>query len=225
MTQAKPSAANTIPDVLVVEPDEFRRRRQVLSLLREGNYTIAAAAATKREAMVALRRQRPAFAVINIRLPDGNGADVIREVRRINPDSHVLVATDEKDENTVMQAISAGADGYMLYGDTPMNAAECLSLMSAGGSPVSPLIARSVLRALHMRTNAAISAPTNCPLSARELDILRLLAKGINFAQVSEILAISEHTVTTHVKKIYHKLNVHSRGEAVYEARQMHFID
>lgn len=225
MSENITETTNAIPDVLVVEPDEFRRRRQVLSLLREGSYAIAAATGSKREAMAALRRLRPAFAVINVRLPDGNGADVIREVLRANAQAHVLVATDEKDESTVMQAIAAGADGYMLYGDSPMNTAECLSLMSSGGSPVSPVIARSVLRALHMRTNAAIAAPANCPLSARELDILRLLAKGINFAQISEILAISEHTVTTHVKKIYHKLNVHSRGEAVYEARQMHYID
>ena len=121
--------------------------------------------------------------------------------------------------------IESGADGYILFGDENPSVVTGLKVMLSGGSPVSPVIARSVLRALHNRNEAHIAARASGILSRRELDILQLLAKGLAFAAVGEILAISEHTVTTHVKKLYKKLNVHSRGEAVYEARQMKLVD
>ena len=140
-----------------------------------------------------------------------------------NPDAHILIATDVSEENTVMQSVEAGADGYILVTNDAPRIADSLKVMAAGGSPVSPLIARSVLRALHSR-NTAAPAPASDILSRRELDIMGLLAKGLTLTAIAEILSISEHTVTTHVKKIYKKLYVHSRGEAVYEARQLHLI-
>ena len=79
------------------------------------------------------------------------------------------------------------------------------------------------MRALHNR-NTPERETAGGLLSRRELDILQLLAKGLAFAAIGEVLAISEHTVTTHVKKLYKKLNVHSRGEAVYEARELNLI-
>ena len=101
----------------------------------------------------------------------------------------------------------------------------------AGGSPISPSIARRVLA--RMRGAPAPTAPAPAattvpavaasasPLSQRETEILRYIAKGFSFETVGEVLGISPHTVVTHVKKIYRKLAVHSRGEAVYEASQM----
>jgi DNA-binding NarL/FixJ family response regulator len=87
------------------------------------------------------------------------------------------------------------------------------------------VVARSVLRAIRNRMGGSStrspSAPENNPLSARETEILQLLAKGMSFNEIGEILGISPHTVTAHIKKIYRKLAVHSRGEAVYEATQM----
>ena len=163
------------------------------------------------------------LAVVNARLPDGCGAEITRAVLKKNPDAHILIATDVSEENTVMQSVEAGADGYILVTNDAPRIADSLKVMAAGGSPVSPLIARSVLRALHSR-NTAAPAPASDILSRRELDIMGLLAKGLTLTAIAEILSISEHTVTTHVKKIYKKLNVHSRGEAVYDARQLHLI-
>jgi DNA-binding NarL/FixJ family response regulator len=101
----------------------------------------------------------------------------------------------------------------------------CIRLLRAGGSPVSPVVARSVLRAIRNRMAAEPAArapqPESNPLSTRETEILQLLAKGMSFNEIGEILGISPHTVTAHIKKIYRKLAVHSRGEAVYEATQM----
>ena len=209
--------------VLIVEPDEIRMRHYMLELMQDSAFHLAATAPSKRRAMPLIDRTPVDLAVVNARLPDGCGAEITRAVLKKNPDAHILIATDVSEENTVMQSVEAGADGYILVTDDAPRIADSLKVMAAGGSPVSPLIARSVLRALHSR-NTAAPAPASDILSRRELDIMGLLAKGRTLTAIAEILSISEHTVTTHVKKIYKKLNVHSRGEAVYEARQLHLI-
>lgn len=209
--------------VLIVEPDEIRMRHYMLELMQDSAFHLAATAPSKRRAMSLIDRTPVDLAVVNARLPDGCGAEITRAVLKKKPDAHILIATDVSEENTVMQSVEAGADGYILVTDDAPRIADSLKVMAAGGSPVSPLIARSVLRALHSR-NTAAPAPASDILSRRELDIMGLLAKGLTLTAIAEILSISEHTVTTHVKKIYKKLNVHSRGEAVYEARQLHLI-
>lgn len=209
--------------VLIVEPDEIRMRHYMLELMQDSAFHLAATAPSKRRAMPLIDRTPVDLAVVNARLPDGCGAEITRAVLKKNPDAHILIATDVSEENTVMQSVEAGADGYILVTDDAPRISDSLKVMAAGGSPVSPLIARSVLRALHSR-NTASPAPASDILSRRELDIMGLLAKGLTLTAIAEILSISEHTVTTHVKKIYKKLNVHSRGEAVYEARQLHLI-
>ncbi|WP_337744628.1 response regulator transcription factor [Duodenibacillus massiliensis] len=209
--------------VLIVEPDEIRMRHYMLELMQDSAFHLAATTPNKRRAMPLIDRTPVDLAVVNARLPDGCGAEITRAVLKKNPDAHILIATDVSEENTVMQSVEAGADGYILVTDDAPRIADSLKVMAAGGSPVSPLIARSVLRALHSR-NTAAPAPASDILSRRELDIMGLLAKGLTLTAIAEILSISEHTVTTHVKKIYKKLNVHSRGEAVYEARQLHLI-
>ena len=209
--------------VLIVEPDEIRMRHYMLELMQDSAFHLAATAPNQRRAMPLIDRTPGDLAVVNARLPDGCGAEIPRAVLKKNPDAHILIATDVSEENTVMQSVEAGADGYILVTNDAPRIADSLKVMAAGGSPVSPLIARSVLRALHSR-NTAAPAPASDILSRRELDIMGLLAKGLTLTAIAEILSISEHTVTTHVKKIYKKLNVHSRGEAVYEARQLHLI-
>jgi DNA-binding NarL/FixJ family response regulator len=164
--------------------------------------------------------------LIDLGLPDGNGTDLIRAVSQRRPDTDIMVVTVFGDEQHVVSAIEAGATGYILKDSTPADVISCIRLLRAGGSPVSPVVARSVLRAIRNRMGGGTSTRTptsaeNNPLSARETEILQLLAKGMSFNEIGEILGISPHTVTAHIKKIYRKLAVHSRGEAVYEATQM----
>ncbi len=153
--------------------------------------------------------------------------DVVPEIEKIISSSgiDVLVYTSISHDNTVIRAILAGATGYLLKGDQE-DIVTSLRLIRGGGSPVSPTVARSVLRAIHSRTVGSLHAKPApkadiTPLSQRESEILALMAKGIPFAEIGEILSISTHTVTAHIKKIYRKLQVHSRGEAVYEATCM----
>ena len=204
--------------VLIVEDEpEFRMRfKQIVE--SEPTLELVGAAANKREAQE----------LIDLGLPDGNGTDLIRQVSSKRPDVDIMVVTVFGDEQHVVAAIEAGATGYILKDSTAADVVSCIRLLRAGGSPVSPVVARSVLRAIRNRMGGATgttrpggATPDNNPLSARETEILQLLAKGMSFNEIGEILGISPHTVTAHIKKIYRKLAVHSRGEAVYEATQM----
>jgi DNA-binding NarL/FixJ family response regulator len=136
------------------------------------------------------------------------------------------------DDAHVMGSIQAGATGYLLKDAQATRVAAAIHEVRAGGSPISPSIARKVLAAFRVAPPAQTQAATSpaaapappaepSPLTERETEILRLVAKGFSFDAVGEVLGISPHTVVTHVKKIYRKLAVNSRGEAVYEAGQM----
>ncbi len=181
-------------------------------------------ASNKREAQALVDREQFDVLMIDLGLPDGSGIEVIRSVSARKPDVDIMVVTVFGDEQHVVAAIEAGATGYILKDSTPADVISCIRLLRAGGSPVSPVVARSVLRAIRNRMNTTPTRqvnPDDNPLSVRETEILQLLAKGMSFNEIGQILGISPHTVTAHIKKIYRKLAVHSRGEAVYEASQM----
>jgi len=224
-------SADQISIIIVEDEPEFRRRfAQIID--SEPTMRLAGVAANKREAQVLIDREEFDVMLIDLGLPDGTGIDLIRNVSQRKPDVDIMVVTVFGDEQHVVSSIEAGATGYILKDSTPADVISCIRLLRAGGSPVSPVVARSVLRAIRSRmggTGASSSNTTpprssnaeNNPLSARETEILQLLAKGMSFNEIGEILGISPHTVTAHIKKIYRKLAVHSRGEAVYEASQM----
>ncbi len=214
--------------VLIVEDEpEFRMRfKQIVE--SEPTLELVGVAASKREAQELIDRTKFDVMLIDLGLPDGNGTDLIRQVSAKRPDVDIMVVTVFGDEQHVVSAIEAGATGYILKDSTAADVVSCIRLLRAGGSPVSPVVARSVLRAIRNRmggaggnTRPGGASPENSPLSSRETEILQLLAKGMSFNEIGEILGISPHTVTAHIKKIYRKLAVHSRGEAVYEATQM----
>ncbi|MEF9943127.1 MAG: response regulator transcription factor [Burkholderiaceae bacterium] len=211
--------------IIVIEDEpEFRRRFENI-IHDEPSMRLAGSAANKRDAAVLIEREYFDVMLIDLGLPDGSGIDLIRQVSERQPDVDIMVVTVFGDEQHVVSSIEAGATGYILKDSTPADVISCIRLLRAGGSPVSPVVARSVLRAIRNRISPQVtrsSAPTEPnPLSARETEILQLLAKGMSFNEIGEILSISPHTVTAHIKKIYRKLQVHSRGEAVYEAGQM----
>jgi len=223
-------SADQISIIIVEDEPEFRRRfAQIID--SEPTMRLVGVAANKREAQALIDREEFDVMLIDLGLPDGTGIDLIRSVSQRKPDVDIMVVTVFGDEQHVVSSIEAGATGYILKDSTPADVISCIRLLRAGGSPVSPVVARSVLRAIRSRMGGSTAgSPTtparspsaeNNPLSARETEILQLLAKGMSFNEIGEILGISPHTVTAHIKKIYRKLAVHSRGEAVYEASQM----
>lgn len=214
--------------IIIVEDEPEFRRRFAQIIESEPSMRLAGVAANRREAQVIIDKEEFDVLLIDLGLPDGNGIELIKQVSQKKPEADIMVVTVFGDEQHVVSSIEAGATGYILKDSTPADVISCIRLLRAGGSPVSPVVARSVLRAIRNRMGtsavspaARTSQPENNPLSARETEILQLLAKGMSFNEIGEILGISPHTVTAHIKKIYRKLAVHSRGEAVYEATQM----
>ncbi|MDD7441099.1 MAG: response regulator transcription factor [Sutterellaceae bacterium] len=213
---------NTIT-VLLVEDDAEVQRRFRDSISAAPSMAVVGCASTKRDAQQLIETLKFDVMVIDLGLPDGNGIDLIRLANRLHPSSDIMVITVYGDEQHVVSSIEAGATGYILKEAESDDITGQIRLLRGGGSPVSPSVARSVLRALQNHTTGSGIVPNAepSPLSARETEILHLLAKGMSFNEIGEILTISPHTVTAHIKKIYRKLQVHSRGEAVYEASQM----
>jgi DNA-binding NarL/FixJ family response regulator len=153
-------------------------------------------------------------------LPDGDGIDLIRKSAATHPDADVMVITLFAEQRKVVKCIRAGARGYLLKG---MEAEDCVAAIREirrGGSPISPAIARLLLLHIHpeMATNAA-------ELSARELEILNMMARGFSKGECATMIGLSINTISTHVKNIYRKLEVNSSAEAVFEANNQGIID
>jgi DNA-binding NarL/FixJ family response regulator len=215
--------------VLVVEDEPGFLQRFCDAIAAEPVLRLCGAGTTVLGACALLDTLSPDVVLVDLGLPDGNGVDVIRHAMSGNAKRDVLVVTMFGDDGNVIESIRAGATGYLLKDAMPGDIAGSILQVHAGGSPISPAIARRVLQSFRLDRNgtragappAAGTPARPSVLSERETEILRLVAKGLNFKEVGGILAISPNTVVTHVKRIYQKLAVHSRGEAVYEANQM----
>ncbi|HQR76229.1 MAG TPA: response regulator transcription factor, partial [Burkholderiaceae bacterium] len=192
--------------VIIVEDEPEFRRRFVQIVENEPSMKLVGVAANKREAQVIVDKENFDVMLIDLGLPDGSGIELIRQVSQKKPDVDIMVVTVFGDEQHVVSSIEAGATGYILKDSAPADVISCIRLLRAGGSPVSPVVARSVLRAIRNRMGGTAPARTagaeQNPLSARETEILQLLAKGMSFNEIGEILGISPHTVTAHIKKI-----------------------
>ena len=176
--------------------------------------------------------EAPQVALIDLGLPDGSGLDVIRHAVRLHPACEPLVISMFGDEDNVLASIEAGALGYIHKDSTPEDIAHAIREMKAGASPISPMIARRVLSKYLSLRDGRAAAPVPAPapaagpaaralLSAREQEVLELIARGFSYAEIARLQAVSVHTVQTHIKNLYRKLAVRSRGEAVFEATQL----
>jgi DNA-binding NarL/FixJ family response regulator len=211
--------------VLLVEDDRPSREHLAAAIRASPGVSLAASAGTLAEARAALAGGPIDVLVTDLGLPDGSGIELIRELRGRAPAALALVITALGDERTVLAAIEAGASGYLLKDRSFDEVGEALAELLAGGSPITPSIARTVLRRLQREdraTETAGATPEPRPgaprLTAREHEVLTLLAKGLSFPEAARALGVSAHTVTTHVRHIYGKLEVNSRASAVYEA-------
>lgn len=217
-SDARSDAASAALTVLVVEDDPVFLRRFCDAVNAEPALRLVGAARTVAEARRQVDCGAPDVVLADLGLPDGPGIDVIRHARAAGARRDVIVVTIFDDSEHVIDSIRAGATGYLLKDARPCDIAAAILQVHGGGSPISPAIARRILQALHL---GPAEGAEEARLSERETEILRLVAKGLSFKEVGAALAISSHTVITHVKRIYRKLEVHSRGEAVYEANQM----
>jgi DNA-binding NarL/FixJ family response regulator len=205
--------------VWIAEDDAPTRRRLEAAVASDPALAVAGSAGTLAASLRGIRRDPPEVILVDLGLPDGSGLDLIREARRLAADTGSLVITVFGDERSVISAIEAGARGYLLKDGEPADVCAAVHQLLEGGAPISPAIARHLLR--RFAPDPEPAPEEDAPhLSAREVEVLELVVKGFTFPEIAELLGISAHTVTTHVRRIYRKLEVRSRAEAVYEAMQ-----
>lgn len=175
------------------------------------------------EARRAIERRVFDLALVDLAMDDGHGVEVIAQLTQAQPRCAVVVATIYDDDENLFQALQAGAQGYLLKDHPQSWLARQLLGIAQGQPPLSPAIARRLLRHFQ-RPPATPPQPAQSDLSARERDVLGLLAQGERIADIAARLGISRHTVGDHVKSIYRKLNIGSRAEAALRARGLGLI-
>ena len=216
--------------VAVVEDDAACRQSLVQALQTAPDMQLAWQAAARAPALALLPTEALDVLLVDLGLPDGSGLEVIAAARQQWPDCAVMVSTIFGDETHVLRSIEAGAMGYLLKDiDTPTLLDEVRSL-HAGGSPINPLVARKLLlhtagmaAAAPATSNAAEGAET--ALSTREAEVLRMVARGHTLEEVAQALGVSRHTVRSFVRRIYGKLQVGTRAEAVRSAASRGWLD
>ncbi len=155
--------------------------------------------------------------IVDLGLPDGDGRDLIVATKSRHPKVDIMVFTVFGDEKRVIDAIRAGATGYLLKDDSAQELTEAILALRSGQAPISPGIARYLVSALHGESSEVL---LEC-LTPRETDVLRLVAKGLTNREVAKLLGISPNTVASYTKQVYEKLAVSSRNEAVFEATRL----
>lgn len=224
---AQPVADGPIT-VLVVEDDAVTRRALCLGIAREPAFILLDALDCVKSAMDWLAHQSADVLLVDLGLPDGSGIDIIRFCAHRYPACNIMVITTSSDQDSVVDSIEAGAAGYVLKDVDNLDIAHALLQLHTGGSPISPTIARKLLARMRDGKKTSNVAPgrnldttaAQVFLTKREAAILDLIACGDSYGEVAKQLALSVGTVQTHIKNIYDKLSVHSRGEAVYEANR-----
>ena len=212
--------------VLLVEDEDNTRNRLAQVIENHDELELIESNATFMSAMACIKQTEPDVLLCDLGLPDGNGIDLIKEISRRGYHTEVMVITVFGDELHVLSAIEAGATGYLLKDGRADYIAESIVQMMKGSSPISASIARHLLKKFKIDANN--DAPQNNNqhhLSKQEISVLRYLSKGFASTDIAGFLNISSHTVTTYIKRIYRKLAVHSRSQAVYEAHKMGIIN
>ena len=221
MTAALPAPESVLPaPVLVVEDEPLLQQRLRGVLLALGYAPDALLfAATLAEARAGLAQQPVALALVDLQLPDGNGCDLIAQLRADDPGLGILVVSAWSSEDAILSALRAGATGYVLKERDDVEVQLSIRSVLRGGAPIDPFIARRILELLPVPAPAAVGAAPAEALSEREGEILRLVADGLSNREIAEQLFLSRYTVESHVKRIYRKLAVSSRTGAVSAAR------
>ena len=199
--------------VVIIEDDLVLREHLRSMIGQIDDFTVCGEADSVAEGRQ-LFTQDPAVALIDLDLVDGSGLDLIAEAKETSEAIKIVVVTVLADERAVLQAFDAGADGFLLK-DGPVTSIEgALRDVLAGRSPISAAAATHLLR----RVRRPAPSGNDFNLTKREIELLKLLAKGLTNVEVGECMGISPLTVSTHAKAIYRKMQVRSRSEAVFEA-------
>lgn len=203
---------------MVVE-DDPQMRGQITQMVSDSESCVVVCSVSScQEAAQFIDRSSMDVLLVDLELPDGSGLDLIKKTTLRHPEADIMVITVFGDESNVFHALENGASGYLLKDSLPDDFIGVVKLLRAGGAPINPIIARKIVK--RFQRSSAVAVPTGGvdKLTEREIEILNLIARGFSTSEVAGLLKLSAHTVVAHIKKVYRKLRVNSRSEALYEA-------
>jgi DNA-binding NarL/FixJ family response regulator len=197
--------------------EDQRQTREGLAALIEGTpgFSIIGAWRSMEEALASLSQHVPDVLLADIQLPGINGIDGVRRIKKELPSVQILMLTVHDESDAVFEAICAGACGYLLKDVPPAKLLEAIREASMGGAPMSPAVARKVVT---MFQQVVAPRTDETRLTARELEVLRLLAGGHSYKTAADVLDLSLDTIRYHVRNVYSKLHVNSKSDAVVKA-------
>ena len=214
--------------VAILEDESHVRRMLEAAVQSDPGLSLAFSAQTVHEAKLQASTNAAQVYLVDLGLPDADGRDFIRWIAANQPDALCMVVTVFGDDEHIVSSFAAGAVGYLLKDAPASEIAQHIAELVAGGSPISPSVARRMLQQFKTGNGTnqppSLSAsgskgPPENPLSEREHEVLRLIEKGLTYDEIAQVLGITWHTVTGYLRRVYRKLEVNSRGEAVFEAR------
>ncbi len=218
--------------VLIVEDQARFREAFARSLASVADIRLLGMAHDLPQGRLMFDAEPPDVLLVDLDLPGGSGIDLIRHASATRPACEVMVISVFGDEQHVLASIAAGASGYLLKDSLALDLPDQLRTLRSGGSPISPIIARRLLSRLapagHQHAVATAYGEAldedAVALSEQESRVLHLAAKGFTFDEIAGFMKVSPHTVMTYVKRVYRKLHVRSKVEAIYEARRLGWL-
>lgn len=203
---------------VILYEDNPLLRESIVALLAQHNMAIAGSFGHVRDVESQIRQDQADCILMDIDMPGLTGIEAVAKIRKMGFTMPIIMLTVFDDNESVFNAIKAGATGYLLKKHIATRLTDSIEEALAGGAPMSPAIARMVITSLQH------SDGKDYQLTAKEKETLALLAKGNSYKMIGSIMDISLDTVRTHIKKIYEKLHVHSQTEAVSKAIQERLV-
>jgi DNA-binding NarL/FixJ family response regulator len=202
------------PIAVAIVEDKTSVRENLAKLINGApGFKCIAACADAAQALKVIPAVEPEIVLMDINLPEGrNGIECTADLRELLPELQIIMLTIEEDSERVFQSMQAGATGYLVKHSSPQEILDALAEVHRGGAPMSSLIARKVVTAFRQQPPASVP---DAVLSTRQEQILKLLAQGLRNKEIAQELGISVGVVNNHIRKIYKKLHVRSRAQAV----------
>jgi DNA-binding NarL/FixJ family response regulator len=205
--------------LIIVEDDPLLLENLTLLLSGEEGLAVTGSYRSAEDALRGFRNAKPEVMLTDLGLPGMSGVDLIKRAKEEMPSLEIMAHTVFEDREMVFSAIKAGASGYILKGSSPREVIESIHALYKGGAPMSPKIARKII---HEFQDDVVSE--QYLLTQREKEVVKRVEEGLTYKEIGERLNISTHTVHTHIKNIYEKLQAKDRNDAIVKARKRGII-
>jgi DNA-binding NarL/FixJ family response regulator len=202
--------------VFIVEDDKELRKSFTHIVNSSDKFMVIGSYATAEEAVEDISRKRPEIVLMDIQLPGINGVEATQIVKDKFPHIEVIIVSVYEDNELVFNALRAGASGYITKSANYLELLAAMEEIVRGGAPMSTKIARMVVQNFHLNPDS--------PLTKREKEIIRMIAEGKTYSQISDELFISRETAKTHIRNIYAKLQVNKKSDAIAKAQEQRLI-